>query len=132
MPKLEFPIGKIMSVTDARNNFNKIVEEVEEDPEGKYLLTKGGSPSVVMVNANYLEKLTGEKTVTIEVKKGRELPQQAPPTSEKNTTPSNAEGTSQPPPSTPTVQQPPKTQTDQQNTAYQPPTQPSDPLKDNY
>jgi hypothetical protein len=64
MAKLEFPLDKIKSVTEARNSFNSIVEKIENDPQGKFLLTKGGKPSVVLVNAEYLEKLIGEKPVS--------------------------------------------------------------------
>jgi len=83
MAKLEFPIDKIMSVTDARNNFNKIVEEVEGNPEGKYLLTKGGNPSVVIINADHLEKLIGEKPKTQQPAKTideKTIPEPTPPT----------------------------------------------------
>lgn len=56
---LEVPIDRIMSVTDARNNFNKIVEDVENGE--MYVLTKGGSPSVALISIQELEKLTGNK-----------------------------------------------------------------------
>lgn len=75
MAKLEFSLDKIMSVTDARNNFNKIVEGIEKDPEGKFLLTKGGKPSVAMVNSNFLEKLMGASNVKIEGKEQSSQPQ---------------------------------------------------------
>jgi prevent-host-death family protein len=78
MSKLEFSIDKIMSVTDARNNFNKIVEEVEKDPQGRYLLTKGGNPSVVVVNVDYLEKLTGGEPIKAPPEKPEEQPKLAP------------------------------------------------------
>ena len=94
MSQLEFPISKIASVTDARNNFNKIVDEVEKDHEGKYLLTKGGNPSVVMVNASYLEKLIGEKPL-------KELSPKRPPTVKEKSIPTSSQVSPQPQPETP-------------------------------
>ena len=55
---LEVDIDKILPVTEARDSFNKIVDEVEGSDE-IYVLTKNGKPSVVVVGVNHLEKLTG-------------------------------------------------------------------------
>jgi prevent-host-death family protein len=52
---LEVQIDRIISVTDARNNFNKIVEDVERGD--MYVLTKGGTPTVAIVSVSELEKL---------------------------------------------------------------------------
>lgn len=135
MAKLEFPIDKIMSVTDARNNFSKIVEEIEGDPEGKYLLTKGGTPSVVIINVDHLEKLIGEKPVRIEKKVEKSEPPQPPETSVE--TPSQTPVAETPPtqpvqtnqPSPPSPQQPPANRSDEHTLPYTTPTRPEDPSK---
>ena len=56
---LEVDIDKILPVTEARDNFNKIIDEVE-GTEHMYVLTKNGKPSAVVVGVNHLEKLTGK------------------------------------------------------------------------
>jgi hypothetical protein len=94
MAKLEFPLDKI-----------KIVENIEKDPQGKFLLTKGGKPSVVLVNAGYLEKLIGEKPVSVEEPRQQTaapspLPAQSTPT--QNPTQAGPSA-----PTTPTTPQPP-------------------------
>lgn len=55
---LEVKIDKIVPVTDARDSFNKIIDEVEGTDE-LYVLTKNGKPVAVMVGVHHLEKLTG-------------------------------------------------------------------------
>lgn len=55
---LEVNIEKIIPVTEARDMFNKIVDEVEGTDE-LYVLTKNGKPAAVVVGVNHLEKLTG-------------------------------------------------------------------------
>ena len=55
---LQVDIEKIIPVTEARDMFNKIVDEVEGTEE-MYVLTKNGKPSAVIVGVNHLEKLTG-------------------------------------------------------------------------
>jgi prevent-host-death family protein len=55
---LSVDIEKIIPVTEARDMFNKIVDEVEGTDE-MYVLTKNGKPSAVLVGVNHLEKLTG-------------------------------------------------------------------------
>jgi len=56
---LSVDIEKIIPVTEARDMFNKIVDEVEGSDE-LYVLTKNGKPAAVVVGVNHLEKLTGE------------------------------------------------------------------------
>ena len=56
---LQVNIEKILPVTEARDSFNKIVDEVEGTDE-MYVLTKNGKPAAVVVGVNHLEKLTGE------------------------------------------------------------------------
>lgn len=89
---LEVPIDKILSITDARNSFNKIVEDVENDSDGIYILTKGGSPVVALINIMYLENLSGDKVSTKEVKpmqtEGQPQPENPPvPSSQPPTSP---------------------------------------------
>lgn len=55
---LKVDVDKIVPVTDARDNFNKIIEEVDSSDE-MYVLTKNGTPVAVVVGVNHLEKLTG-------------------------------------------------------------------------
>jgi prevent-host-death family protein len=114
-----------MSVTDARNNFNKIVEEVEKDPQGRYLLTKGGNPSVVVVNVDYLEKLTGGESIKAPPEKPENQPQQLPAEEKKplpqegTNTPPGGEGNLpvvQPKQPAPPMQQPPEQQEPKDNT----------------
>jgi prevent-host-death family protein len=125
MSKLEFSIDKIMSVTDARNNFNKIVEEVEKDPQGRYLLTKGGNPSVVVVNVDYLEKLTDGESIKAPPEKPEEQPKRAPaeetkplPQQETNPIPGGEANLPvvQPKQPAPSMQQPPEQQEPKDNT----------------
>ena len=56
---LEVNIEKIVPVTEARDMFNKIVDEVE-GTDDLYVLTKNGKPAAVVVGVNHLEKLTGQ------------------------------------------------------------------------
>lgn len=61
---ISVPIDRIVPLTDARDNFSRLVSDVEADTEGLYLLTKGGKPSIALVNIDYLEKLMGSANVT--------------------------------------------------------------------
>lgn len=73
---LEVDIDKILPVTEARDNFNKIIDEVE-GTEHMYVLTKNGKPSAVIVGVNHLEKLTGktaDELTSIVEKKADETP----------------------------------------------------------
>jgi len=64
---LSVDIEKIIPVTEARDMFNKIVDEVEGSDE-MYVLTKNGKPAAVVVGVNHLEKLTGETSGEIMTK----------------------------------------------------------------
>jgi len=55
---LEVKIENIIPVTEARDSFNKIVDEVEGSDQ-LYVLTKNGKPAAVIVGVHHLEKLTG-------------------------------------------------------------------------
>ncbi|MFA5158301.1 MAG: type II toxin-antitoxin system prevent-host-death family antitoxin [Patescibacteria group bacterium] len=73
---LEVDIDKILPVTEARDNFNKIIDEVE-GTDHMYVLTKNGKPSAVIVGVNHLEKLTGktaDELTSIVEKKADETP----------------------------------------------------------
>ncbi len=73
---LEVDIDKILPLTEARDNFNKIIDDVE-GTEKMYVLTKNGKPSAVIVGVNHLEKLTGktaDELTSIVEKKADETP----------------------------------------------------------
>lgn len=55
---LDVKIEKILPVTEARDSFNKLIDEVESSDE-LYVLTKNGKPAAVLVGVHHLEKLTG-------------------------------------------------------------------------
>lgn len=61
---LEVNIEKIVPVTEARDMFNKIIDDVEGTDE-LYVLTKNGKPASVVVGVNHLEKLTGAASDTV-------------------------------------------------------------------
>ncbi|MFA6963171.1 MAG: type II toxin-antitoxin system Phd/YefM family antitoxin [Patescibacteria group bacterium] len=60
---LEVDIEKIIPITDARDRFNQIIEEVEASDD-MYVVTKNGKPSAIIVGVHHLEKLTGNKLPT--------------------------------------------------------------------
>lgn len=64
---MQVDIEKIIPVTEARDSFNKIVDEVEGS-DHLYVLTKNGKPAAVVVGVNHLEKLTGETGEAIQAK----------------------------------------------------------------
>ncbi len=64
---MQVDIEKIIPVTEARDKFNKVVDEVENS-DHIYVFTKNGKPASVMVGVNHLEKLTGETHTDIEAK----------------------------------------------------------------
>lgn len=73
---LEVDIDKILPLTEARDNFNKIIDDVE-GTDHMYVLTKNGKPSAVIVGVNHLEKLTGktaDELTSIVEKKADETP----------------------------------------------------------
>lgn len=60
---INVPIDKIVPLTTARDTLSKIVAEVETNTP-MYVLTKGGKPSVAVVNIDYLEKALNGQLVT--------------------------------------------------------------------
>lgn len=90
---LQVNIEKILPVTEARDMFNKIVDDVEGTDE-LWVLTKNGKPAAVMVGVNHLEKLTGEAhvTATMQEEPKAEVPTPAPaPAPESHTVFASAE-----------------------------------------
>jgi hypothetical protein len=63
MAEITVPIDKIVPLTDARDNFSRIVTDIESMPEGLYVLTKGGKPSIALISIRYLEQLMGNQPV---------------------------------------------------------------------
>lgn len=95
--QLKVSLENIIPLTEARDHFSQIVNEVQKDK--LYVLTKGGKPAVAIVDVKYLEAITGG-----EVDKSRveaEI-QKAP---EKVGLPPMVEHT--PPPTPPTPKSPP-------------------------
>jgi prevent-host-death family protein len=78
---MQVDIEKIIPVTEARDSFNRIVDEVEGSDE-LYVLTKNGKPAAVVVGVNHLEKLTGESEMEVmaKVESKPEAPDAAPTT----------------------------------------------------
>lgn len=60
---INVPIDKIIPLTTARDTLSKIVAEVETSTP-MYVLTKGGKPSVAVVNIDYLEKALNGQLMT--------------------------------------------------------------------
>ena len=56
---LQVDVDKIIPVTEARDSFNKIIDEVDNTDQ-MYVLTRNGTPAAVVVGVNHLEKLTGD------------------------------------------------------------------------
>ena len=56
---ISVPIDRIVPLTDARDNFSRLVSDIESAQEGMYVLTKGGKPTIALVNISYLEELIG-------------------------------------------------------------------------
>lgn len=73
---LSVDIEKIIPVTEARDMFNKIIDEVEGSDD-LYVLTKNGKPSAVVVGINHLEKLTGETDTEVMAKVDQAGPKEA-------------------------------------------------------
>src|ERR1700730_14625926 len=64
MAKLMFPADKVRADSEAEANIAQIVNDVAENPEGRFLITKNGDPSVVIVNVNYIENLLGDSVLS--------------------------------------------------------------------
>lgn len=54
---LRVSLDNIIPLTEARDHFSQIVNEVQKD--NLYVLTKGGKPAVAIVDVKYLEQITG-------------------------------------------------------------------------
>jgi hypothetical protein len=61
MSNLKVSIDHILSITEAKTGFNNLIEKIESDTEGVFILTKGGSPAAALVNIPYLERLLGKQ-----------------------------------------------------------------------
>ncbi|KKU43674.1 MAG: hypothetical protein UX60_C0019G0003 [Berkelbacteria bacterium GW2011_GWA2_46_7] len=46
-----------MPLTDARDNFSRLISDIENLTEGLYVLTKGGKPAIALINIKYLEEI---------------------------------------------------------------------------
>ena len=46
---INVPIDRIVPLTDARDNFSRIVADIESQKDGMYVLTKGGKPSIALI-----------------------------------------------------------------------------------
>lgn len=55
--QLKVSLDNIIPLTEARDHFSQIVNEVQKDK--LYVLTKGGKPAVAIIDVKYLENLTG-------------------------------------------------------------------------
>lgn len=68
---LRVSLENIIPLTEARDHFSQIVNEVQKDK--LYVLTKGGKPAVAIVDVKYLEQITGgnanKEHVVSEIKK---------------------------------------------------------------
>lgn len=71
---LKVSLENIIPLTEARDHFSQIVNEVQKDK--LYILTKGGKPAVAIVDVKYLEHITGGEAkvehVQEEIKKAPE------------------------------------------------------------
>src|SRR3546814_285042 len=54
---ISVPIDRIVPLTDARDNFSRLVADVENISDGLYVLTKGGKPAIALINIKYLEEI---------------------------------------------------------------------------
>lgn len=61
MGGINVPIDRIVPLTDARDNFSRIVADIESSADGLYVLTKGGKPAIALISIGYLEKLMDGK-----------------------------------------------------------------------
>ena len=87
---MQVDIDRIIPVTEARDKFNKIIDEVEGS-DNIYVFTKNGKPASVMVGVNHLEKLTGETHGDIEAKMAEAPASDAEPSATVDLTPAAPE-----------------------------------------
>lgn len=62
---INVPIDRIVPLTDARDNFSRLVADLENQPEGMYVLTKGGKPAIALININFLAKVMGDDKANV-------------------------------------------------------------------
>lgn len=62
---LKVSLENIIPLTEARDHFSQIVNEVQKDK--LYVLTKGGKPAIALVDVKYLEAITGGNVNTSHV-----------------------------------------------------------------
>lgn len=55
---LEVQIENIIPVTEARDKFNQLVDQVESGDD-MFVMTKNGKPAAILVGVHHMEKLTG-------------------------------------------------------------------------
>ena len=71
---LKVSLENIIPLTEARDHFSQIVNEVQKDK--LYVLTKGGKPAVAIIDVKYLERITGgeirEENIEKEIAKAPE------------------------------------------------------------
>lgn len=54
---ISVPIDRIVPLTDARDNFSRLISDIETLSDGLYVLTKGGKPAIALINIKYLEEI---------------------------------------------------------------------------
>ncbi len=67
MANLKVSLENIIPLTEARDHFSQIVNEVLRDK--LYILTKGGKPAVAVIDVRYLESLTGGSINSVNIEK---------------------------------------------------------------
>lgn len=66
MNELKVSLENIIPLTYARDHFSQIVAEVQKDK--LFVLTKGGKPAVAIIDAKYLETITGGQIQKADIK----------------------------------------------------------------
>jgi len=129
---LKVNLENIIPLTEARDHFSQIVNEVQKDK--LYVLTKGGKPAVAIIDVKYLETLTGgeikEEHVAAEIQKNPEKVGIPPMIAHIENQPKPATPPAPPKPITPVpnpVPPPPKPAMTSQNQAPVPPAPPRPP-----
>jgi prevent-host-death family protein len=122
---LKVSLENIIPLTEARDHFSQIVNEVQKDK--LYVLTKGGKPAVAIVDVKYLEHITGGgakiEHVQEEIRKAPEKVGLPPMVEHKTqpTTPSAPPITPSTPPVAPPITRPTPPPVQQQGVTIQPP-----------
>lgn len=63
--QLKVSLENIIPLTEARDHFSQIVNEVQKDK--LYVLTKGGKPAVAIIDVKYLEHITGGELNKVDI-----------------------------------------------------------------